>query len=117
MGGIGLVCWRPRHPSHLPSPPPLPALFLSFLHCSRAADELDLLAQIARASGILLDPVYTIKGALGLLTSLQEHPEMFRGRKVVFVHTGGIHGLYDGRITAHMGGKEHPTIAARAESK
>jgi 1-aminocyclopropane-1-carboxylate deaminase/D-cysteine desulfhydrase-like pyridoxal-dependent ACC family enzyme len=76
-----------------------------------------LLAQIARASGILLDPVYTIKGALGLLTSLQEHPEMFRGRKVVFVHTGGIHGLYDGRITAHMGGKEHPTIAARAESK
>lgn len=76
-----------------------------------------MLAQIARCSGILLDPVYTIKGARGLLTSLQERPDMFRGRKVVFLHTGGIHGLYDGRMTAHMDGKGHATIGPLKEGQ
>ena len=51
-----------------------------------------LIADVARATGILLDPVYTAKGFHGMLT------EAKRGRfsdaqDIVFVHTGGVFGL------------------------
>lgn len=77
------------------------------------AEELKLLHRIARTSGILLDPTYTLKGARGLLELLHRQPDRFAGRRVVFLHTGGIHGLHDGRMLTHL----QPPEDNAAESK
>ncbi|EFN58625.1 hypothetical protein CHLNCDRAFT_34235 [Chlorella variabilis] len=58
-------------------------------------DELQAVADVAAATGIVLDPVYTGKALHGLLTEMRERPEEWRGRKVLFVHTGGLLGMYE----------------------
>lgn len=51
--------------------------------------ELQLLKKIINQSAIVLDPVYSLKAANGLI-----HHPAFHSRKVLFIHTGGIFGLY-----------------------
>jgi D-cysteine desulfhydrase len=48
----------------------------------------------AHADGIVLDPVYTGKAFYGLTRELAAHPETFGAGDVVFIHTGGIFGLF-----------------------
>eukprot|EP00123_Amoebidium_parasiticum_P020877 comp5806_c0_seq1/m.1660 comp5806_c0_seq1/g.1660 ORF comp5806_c0_seq1/g.1660 comp5806_c0_seq1/m.1660 type:complete len:386 (-) comp5806_c0_seq1:110-1267(-) len=67
-------------------------------------DELTLLRDIGRQTGIFLDPVYTVKGAKGLLTELNQNPRRFAGKNVMFIHTGGVFGLYDMRIEPFVSG-------------
>ena len=55
--------------------------------------ELSLIREVARSEGILLDPVYTGKAFYGMSQELQWNPEVF-GDRIVFVHTGGIFGLF-----------------------
>lgn len=57
--------------------------------------ELALVADVAAATGIILDPVYTGKAVHGMVQEMQAAPEEWRGRKVLFVHTGGLLGIYD----------------------
>jgi D-cysteine desulfhydrase len=49
------------------------------------------MARAARAAGLVLDPVYTGKAFVGLVT-LCEQGEL-RGQRVLFLHTGGLPGL------------------------
>jgi D-cysteine desulfhydrase len=56
-------------------------------------EELKLLVDVARTEGIVLDPVYTGKAMFGLLAELYGCPGSL-GERVVFVHTGGIFGLF-----------------------
>jgi hypothetical protein len=42
------------------------------------------------ATGVLLDPVYSGKALHALLTDMQAAPEQWQGKKVLFVHTGGL---------------------------
>jgi len=56
-------------------------------------DELGLLTNLVRSEGIVLDPVYTAKAFFGLTTELRKNPEAF-GDRIVFVHTGGMFGLF-----------------------
>ncbi|MFT3768817.1 MAG: D-cysteine desulfhydrase family protein [Minicystis sp.] len=51
-----------------------------------------LMARVARASGLLLDPVYTGKAFLGL-AGLIDRGELPKGARVLFLHTGGLPGL------------------------
>ena len=55
-----------------------------------------LIASVARTDGLLLDPVYTGKAMLGLMTELTASKERAArfGRNVLFVHTGGMPGLF-----------------------
>ena len=55
-------------------------------------DELAFLIDVARRDGLVLDPVYTGKALLGLVRTLRAAPGSL-GRRVVFVHTGGLFGL------------------------
>lgn len=55
--------------------------------------ELELLRDMARREAIILDPVYTGKAFYGLCRELERDPGRF-GERVVFVHTGGIFGLF-----------------------
>jgi D-cysteine desulfhydrase len=55
--------------------------------------ELRLIAEVARTEGVLLDPVYTGKAFFGMTRELERNPRRF-GERVVFIHTGGIFGLF-----------------------
>ena len=57
-------------------------------------EELQFLRFVASASGILLDPVYTGKAAKAFFEEVAESANDWRGKKVLFLHTGGIFGLY-----------------------
>lgn len=52
--------------------------------------ELEYLVETARATGIVLDPVYSGKAALGMAADLEARP----CKRAVFVHTGGLLGLF-----------------------
>ncbi len=56
-------------------------------------EELENLRDMARREAIIFDPVYTGKAFHGLVKELERDPERF-GSRVVFVHTGGIFGLF-----------------------
>lgn len=68
----------------------------------RAGPEVfETIAEVARLEGIVLDPVYTGKAFHGMLQEIQ------RGRfgnleDIVFVHTGGIFGLFPQRGNFHF---------------
>lgn len=45
---------------------------------------------MASTTGIMLDPVYTVKAVKGMLEEMTHRPERFKGRRVLFVHTGTL---------------------------
>jgi D-cysteine desulfhydrase len=56
-------------------------------------EELDMVVRLARLEGIVLDPVYTAKAFYGLLDKLKREPGSL-GRRICFVHTGGIFSVF-----------------------
>jgi len=57
------------------------------------AEHLQTVVRLARREGIVLDPVYTGKAFHGLLDTLRREPGAF-GRRVCFIHTGGIFSIF-----------------------
>jgi D-cysteine desulfhydrase len=55
--------------------------------------ELTTVADVAREAGILLDPVYTAKAFHALCREAPRHRAL-RGRRVLFIHTGGGFGVF-----------------------
>ena len=53
--------------------------------------ELEFLVETARATGVVLDPVYSGKGALGMANDLGARPV----DRACFLHTGGMLGIYE----------------------
>ena len=52
---------------------------------------LALIADVVSNTGLSLDPTFTAKGLLGLVTEMKENPGSFQGKRVLFIHTG----MYD----------------------
>ena len=52
--------------------------------------ELEFLVEVSRATGVVLDPVYSGKAALGMVEDLKARPV----ERACFIHTGGLLGLY-----------------------
>jgi D-cysteine desulfhydrase len=50
------------------------------------------IARVARASGVVLDPVYSGKAMHGLADAIARG-DIPRGKRVLFIHTGGLPGL------------------------
>ncbi|KAK7484755.1 hypothetical protein BaRGS_00024040 [Batillaria attramentaria] len=75
-------------------------------------DELDFIYQVACNTGVMLDPTYSGKGALGMVRELRKNPATFSGKCILFLHTGGVYGLFDGRMTPLLQQKQQsqPTI-------
>lgn len=57
-------------------------------------DQLDTIRRVARTEGLVLDPVYTGKAFHGLLAELRPGGRLAGARRVLFVHTGGLFGLF-----------------------
>ncbi|MCP4693477.1 MAG: D-cysteine desulfhydrase family protein [Desulfobacterales bacterium] len=56
-------------------------------------EELAAIRDLARLEGVILDPVYTGKAYFGMISELAKNPDAF-GPRIVFVHTGGLFGLF-----------------------
>lgn len=56
-------------------------------------DDFRFYLDLARKEGLLLDPVYSGKAFQGMLRELGKSPERF-GKKVLFLHSGGIFAHY-----------------------
>jgi L-cysteate sulfo-lyase len=67
------------------------------------ADTLEAIQLFAQMEGILLDPVYSGKGAAGLIDLIRKG-HFKKGQRVVFLHTGGAAGLfgYDAAFAEHQ---------------
>ena len=39
-------------------------------------------------TGLSLDPTFTAKAFRGMITEMNENPTSFKGRRVLFIHTG-----------------------------
>lgn len=55
--------------------------------------ELEAIRDLARMEGVVLDPVYTGKAYFAMISELEKNRNCF-GPRIVFVHTGGLFGLF-----------------------
>ena len=55
--------------------------------------ELEAIRDLARLEGVVLDPVYTGKAYYAMISELEKNPACF-GSRIIFVHTGGLFGLF-----------------------
>lgn len=78
----------------------------------------DALTLTARTEGIILDPVYTGRAMAGLVAAAAEG-EIRPGRRTVFLHTGGLPGLFGHEAAlAHAGAAVAGSAAAhRTENR
>ena len=44
--------------------------------------------KISSTTGVLLDPVYNSKAVKGLLSEMKNNPNRFKGRRILYIHTG-----------------------------
>ena len=65
-------------------------------YAASSPEELDFVARFAQETGIVLDPVYSGKALYHFINHvLEEDIESFRGKNILFWHTGGALGLYE----------------------
>ncbi|GMP40606.1 hypothetical protein CsSME_00010983 [Camellia sinensis var. sinensis] len=64
-------------------------------YAMNTTEELKFVEEIAEATGVVLDPVYSGKAVYGLMKDMVENPTKWEGRKILFIHTGGLLGLFD----------------------
>lgn len=65
----------------------------------------DCIAELARSEGVFLDPVYTGKAFHGMVTELEKGDagQLCGAKNVVFIHTGGLFGLFPQQQNFHFG--------------
>ncbi len=61
------------------------------------SEEIEFIKQVAHTEGLLLDPVYTGKTMYGLAGEIKKG-RFHSGETLLFVHTGGIFGLFAGYL-------------------
>ncbi len=58
------------------------------------AEELEFIKKVARLEGVVLDPVYTGKAMYGVWNELQNGGSLINSKNILFIHTGGLFGLF-----------------------
>lgn len=90
--------WRQRYP-HVPALDVVPQVIDGYVgegYAIAGEAVFTVIAELAALEGVILDPVYTGKAFHGMLTEIGNG--RFEGcRDIVFVHTGGIFGLFPQR--------------------
>ncbi|MDO4800129.1 MAG: D-cysteine desulfhydrase family protein [Bacillota bacterium] len=62
-------------------------------------EEREFIRDFAEAEGIVVDPVYTGKALRGLMRELSSEQPRLQAKNVLFLHTGGLYGLLNGRFS------------------
>ena len=58
-------------------------------------EELAFVHAVALRTGIILDPVYSGKALYNFVEDVKKNPDEWKDKKVLFVHTGGLLGMYE----------------------
>ena len=58
-------------------------------------EELACVKEVAEMTGVILDPVYSGKALHGFLLDVANNPAKWENKRVLFLHTGGLLGMYD----------------------
>jgi D-cysteine desulfhydrase len=90
--------WRSRYPG-VPEVAIEPRVLDGYVgkgYAIASPEIFELIAQLSAMEGLILDPVYTGKAFAGMLAEIAQG--RFEGcRDIVFVHTGGIFGVFPQR--------------------
>ena len=91
---------RMRWP-HLPEPQPVEIIdsFIGRGYAKSRPEEWALLKEVAQTEGVILDPVYGIKAMMALRQAIRDR-RFSKQDRVLFLHTGGIFGLFPKRTEA-----------------
>ena len=57
-------------------------------------EELEHIKRLARLEGTVFDPVYTGKATYGMVNELKEGGRLRTSENILFIHTGGLYGLF-----------------------
>ncbi len=57
-------------------------------------EELEFIKKVAQMEGVIFDPVYTGKGLYGLYNELVNGERINKNENTLFIHTGGLFGLF-----------------------
>ncbi|CAK0786246.1 hypothetical protein CVIRNUC_009459 [Coccomyxa viridis] len=57
-------------------------------------EELQTVIEVAESTGLIFDSTYSGKAFHALREDIRRDPEHWKGRKVLYIHTGGLFGLY-----------------------
>lgn len=57
-------------------------------------EELEHIRRMARLEGTVFDPVYTGKATYGMVNELKEGGRLRSSENILFIHTGGLYGLF-----------------------
>ncbi|XP_011666977.2 bifunctional D-cysteine desulfhydrase/1-aminocyclopropane-1-carboxylate deaminase, mitochondrial [Strongylocentrotus purpuratus] len=68
-------------------------------------EEMECIEKIATKTGIFVDPVYSSKAVYNLIKMMNESPDTLKGKKVLFIHTGGVFDLFSGVFASRMNAK------------
>lgn len=63
-------------------------------YAKNTPEEIQQLQTIAEQTGVIFDPVYSGKAFLGLRNECNERPSQFKGKRLMFIHTGGMFGWF-----------------------
>ena len=58
--------------------------------CYKCFTLIEYIMKVAEDTGIILDPVYTGKAVYCLVQQLRTNPGQFKGKKILYIHTGEI---------------------------
>ena len=47
-----------------------------------------MIRDVAESTGVVLDPVFTVKAFIGMISEMKKDPMQFKGKRVLFLHTG-----------------------------
>ncbi|XP_041483272.1 putative D-cysteine desulfhydrase 1, mitochondrial [Lytechinus variegatus] len=68
-------------------------------------EELECIQDVAMTTGLLVDPCYTGKATYHTMKLMKENPGRFKGKKILFIHTGGWFDLFSGVMSSAIDGK------------
>ncbi|XP_041460737.1 bifunctional D-cysteine desulfhydrase/1-aminocyclopropane-1-carboxylate deaminase, mitochondrial-like [Lytechinus variegatus] len=68
-------------------------------------EEMECIEKIATTTGIFVDPVYSSKAAYHLIKMMNESQDSLKGKKILFIHTGGVFDLFSGVFASRMNAK------------
>ena len=57
-------------------------------------EELEHIKRLARLEATVFDPVYTGKATYGMVNELREGGRLRSSENILFIHTGGLYGLF-----------------------
>lgn len=106
--------WQARNPGVTTQELPTRVLdgYVGAGYARASSSVFELIAELSRLEGVLLDPVYTAKAFSGLIAEIEKG--RFEGtRDIVFVHTGGIFGVFPQSEGFHSLNETAATAAAR----